>query len=152
MAEYIMDLRKIVGHRPLLQCGASILLENSAGEILLEKRTDNGAWCYPGGSVELFERTEDAARRELTEETGLTAGALELFGVFSGPEYRYTYPNGDEVSNVDVVYLCRDWTGALTPQQGEVEELRFFSVSALPENLMEPQRGPFAAYVASKAK
>lgn len=151
MTDYIKDLRKIVGHRPLLQCGASILLENDAGEVLLEKRTDNGSWCYPGGSVELNESTESAARRELTEETGLVAGELELFGVFSGPEYAYTYPNGDQVSNVDVVYLCRRWTGTLRPQPGEVEELRFFPVSSLPENLMPPQRGPFAAYAASRA-
>lgn len=152
MAEYIMDLRKIVGHRPLLQCGASVILENAAGDILLEKRADDHTWCYPGGSVELFENTEVTARRELTEETGLTAGALVLFGVFSGPEYAHTYPNGDEVSNVDVVYLCRDWTGTPSPQASEVEELRFFPVTALPQNLLPPQRGPFAAYVAHRAQ
>ena len=41
MANYIMDLRKEVGHRPLLQCAASVILMNEKQEILLGKRTDN---------------------------------------------------------------------------------------------------------------
>ena len=91
---YIMDLRKIVGHRTLLQVGASVIVEDEQGRVLLQKRTDNHCWGYPGGSTELDERVEDAAARELLEETGLTANNLELFGVFSGPELHYTYPNG----------------------------------------------------------
>ena len=86
MVEYIMDMRRLVGHIPLMLCGASVIVENERGEILLEQRADNGAWGYAGGAVELYERVEDAAARELFEETGLAADALELFGFFSGPE------------------------------------------------------------------
>ena len=67
MSDYIMDLRKIVGHRPLLQVGASIIVENERGEVLLQRRADNHMWGYAGGSVELDEVVEDAARRELFE-------------------------------------------------------------------------------------
>ena len=35
-----MDLRKIVGHRPLLQVGASIIIEDNQGRILLQLRKD----------------------------------------------------------------------------------------------------------------
>ena len=142
MADYILDLRKTVGHRPLLQVGASVILEDAEGRILLEKRTDNGLWGYPGGGTELDERVEDAAKRELLEETGLAANSMTLFGVFSGPETHYVYPNGDEVSNVDVVFLCRNWTGTIRPQEEEVSEIRFFSAADMPpvEQLSPPIR------------
>ena len=150
MSDYIMDLRKIVGHRPLLQVGASMIVENEKGEILLQKRTDNHCWGYPGGSVELDEVVEDAARRELFEETGLIAGDLMLFGVFSGPETHYIYPNGDEVSNVDIVYICRHTEGTLKCQEEEVEELRYFPADSLPENLSPPIRVPLLKWAQSK--
>ena len=134
MSNYIMDLRKTVGHRPLLQVGAGIIVENGDGHVLLQKRADNHLWGYAGGSIELDEVVEDAAVRELFEETGLRAKSLSLFGIFSGPDLHYIYPNGDEVSNIDIVFLCRDWEGTLTPQNGEVEELRFFAADALPED------------------
>ena len=142
VADYILDLRKTVGHRCLLQVGASVILEDAEGRILLERRTDNGLWGYPGGGTELDERVEDAAKRELLEETGLTANSMALFGVFSGPETHYVYPNGDEVSNVDVVFLCRNWTGTIRPQEEEVSEIRFFSAADMPpvEQLSPPIR------------
>ena len=152
MSEYILDLRKLVGHRPLLQVGASVLLENEQGHILLEKRTDNHCWGYPGGSVELDERVEDAAKRELFEETGLSAGDLQLFGVFSGEEMHYVYPNGDEVSNVDIVFLYRSFSGELKPQTSEVDQLCFFPADALPENLSPPIRKPLLQWAEGKRK
>ena len=138
MSGYIMDLRKIVGHRPLLQVGASVIVEDEQGRVLLQKRTDNHCWGYPGGSTELDERVEDAAARELFEETGLIADKLELFGVFSGKELHYIYPNGDEVSNVDIVFLCRDYSGTLRQDEEETEALRFFEAGKLPEMLSPP--------------
>ena len=140
MASYIMDLRKIVGHRALMQVGASVIVEDSKGRNLLEKRTDNHCWGYPGGSTELDEDVESAAKRELLEETGLIAESLDLFGVFSGKETHYVYPNGDEVSNVDIVYLCKRFSGELKCQEDEVEELRFFDAAHLPERISPPIR------------
>lgn len=150
MSGYIMDLRKIVGHRPLLQVGAGVIVENENGEVLLQKRADNHCWGYPGGSLELDEVVEDAARRELYEETGLIAREIELFGVFSGPDVHYIYPNGDEVSNVDIVFLCRNYDGTLRCQESEVEELRFFPADALPEDLSPPIRKPLLSWAQSK--
>lgn len=142
MSNYVMELRKAVGHRPLLQVGASVIVEDRQGRILLQRRSDNHLWGYAGGSVELDETVEDAAKRELLEETGLRANRLELFGVFSGPELHYIYPNGDEVSNIDIVYLCTDYSGTLKCQPGEVEALAFFAADCLPSDLFAPVAGP----------
>lgn len=140
MSNYIMDLRKIVGHRPLLQVAASVIVEDPQGRILLQLRSDNHCWGYAGGSVELDEVVEDAAKRELFEETGLIAESLELFGIFSGKDTHYIYPNGDEVSNVDIVYVCKKYSGTLKCQEGEVEALKFFRVDEIPENISKPIR------------
>lgn len=138
MSNYIMDLRKIVGHRTLLQVGASVIVEDSAGRILLQQRTDSGLWGYSGGSVELDEAVEDAAKRELFEETGLCAEELKLFGIFSGPQTHHIYPNGDEVSTVDIVFLCKKYTGELKCQEDESLDLRFFEPSEVPKELSPP--------------
>lgn len=152
MANYILDLRKVVGHRPLLQVGASVIVENERGEILLQRRTDNKCWGYCGGSVELDERVEDAAARELYEESGLIAESLELFGIFSGPETHYVYPNGDEVSNVDVVFICREYSGEMKAQEGEVDALSFFAYTDVPENISPPIKPAVRKWVEMKAE
>ena len=150
MSGYIMDLRKIVGHRPLLQVGASVIVEDEQGRILLQLRRDNHCWGYAGGSVELDEVVEDAAKRELYEETGLVANSLELFGIFSGKDTHYIYPNGDEVSNVEIVYLCRDFSGTLKCQESEVEELKWFTVDEVPENISAPIRRGVEKWIEGK--
>ena len=142
MSEYIMDLRKIVGHRTIIQCAASIICINERGQLLLGKRTDNHLWGYSGGSVEIDEKVEDTARRELFEEMGLTAEQMELFYINSGPETHYIYPNGDEVSNVEIVFTCRKYHGTLKPQPEEIEELRFFAPSEIDIDMISPPIRP----------
>lgn len=145
-----MELRKAVGRRPLIQTGAGVLVVDAAGRVLLQRRSDNGCWDYAGGSMELGEEIEETARRELLEETGLTARRLELLGVFSGEDLHYIYPNGDEAYNVDVVYICRDYAGELTPQAGEVDELRFFDADDLPDNISPPSRKALERWLAER--
>ena len=152
MSDYIMSLRKLVGHTPLLQCGASVIVENHKGEILLQQRADNHCWSYSGGSVELDENVEETARRELFEETGLTAHSLELFGIFSGKELHYVYPNGDEVSCIDIVYICRDYHGQLKADPGEVMDLAFFRIDSLPAEISPPNKCVFRKYLEARSQ
>lgn len=152
MSDYIMDMRKLVGHRTIMQIGASVIVEDKLGRILLQLRADNHCWGYAGGSVEIDEDTAEAAKRELFEETGLTAHSLELFGVFSGKELHYVYPNGDEVSNVDIVYICRDYSGEMKMQESEVEDLRFFTADEIPEDLMPPNIPALKKWAAEKTQ
>jgi len=150
MGEYIMDMRRLVGKIPIMQCGASVIVENEDGAILLELRADTKDWAYIGGAVELYERVEDAAARELREESGLIADELTLLGVFSGEELRLTYPNGDQVSNVDVVFVCRKYHGELKPEETEVDCLRFFPIDALLEPIFPVIRPGLEAYLAQR--
>ncbi len=148
MSDYILDLRRLVGKRPLLQVGGSLICVSAKGEILLQRRRDNHAWCYPGGSVELDEPVEEAASRELYEEMGIRAGTMSLWGVFSGPDTHYVYPNGDEVSCVDIVYECREWTGEMHPDPAEVEDWGWFAADRLPEPLSPPTEKILLRYAA----
>lgn len=133
MSNYVMDIRKRIGHDPLMICGASTIVLNEKNEVLMQQRTDDGHWGYPGGSVELYEPVEEAAKRELFEEVGVIADELELLGVFSGERLRHVYPNGDQASIVDIVFVCRQYHGDLTCQEGEVEQIGFFPLHQLPQ-------------------
>ena len=148
MTGYIAEMRKIVGHRTLIQCAASIICVDDQGRILLGKRSDNKMWGYSGGAVEIVERVEDCAKRELYEEMGLIAEELEFFYVNSGPEAHYVYPNGDEVSNFEIIYICRKWHGEPKSQDGEMEELRFFSCEEIDlSEISPPIRQVVSAYI-----
>ena len=138
MTGYIADMRKIVGHKTIIQCAASIICVDKDGRILLGKRSDNKKWGYSGGAVEIDEYVEDCARRELLEEMGLVAEELVFFFVNSGPEAHYIYPNGDEVSNFEVIYLCRKWHGEPKSQDGEMQDLRFFSCDEIDLSEISP--------------
>ena len=135
--DYIEQLRQQIGHAPILMVGAVLLIVDEQDRLLLMKRSDSGCWGLPGGAIEPGEVVEDAARREAFEETSLQVGDLALFGVFSGPELYYKYPNGDEVYNVTIVYLSRDVSGDVYIN-GEHTEWRWFGAAEIPNNLSPP--------------
>ena len=132
---YIMDLRKLVGSRTIIMASASVLILNKEGQLLLQKRKDNGYWGYPGGSMELGESFEETARREALEETGLKIKSLQLFDIISGKKSHYKYPNGDEIYDAAVIFISDDWEGELKVQESEVVEQRFFDLTQLPEGI-----------------
>ncbi|MEU7573351.1 NUDIX domain-containing protein [Micromonospora sp. NPDC049240] len=89
---------------------ALVLLVDPAGAILMQHRDGNAPvspyrWSLPGGSIEPGETPEQAARRELREETGLTAGDLRL--LWSGPR-----PYEEGFPHTVTVYVFRGTTDA----------------------------------------
>jgi len=137
MADYIKEMREIIGHRPMLLCGAGVIIFDTLGRVLMLHRSDNDCWCFPGGAVELGEELEEAAKREVYEETGLKVENLELFGVFSGEDLHYVYPNGDEVYIIDVVYKTDEYYGDMKINE-ESKDRSFFNISELPKNISPP--------------
>ena len=65
--DYILQLRQLIGTRPILMVGAAILVVDRQQRLLLMKRSDSGCWGQPGGATESGERVEQAAKRELDD-------------------------------------------------------------------------------------
>lgn len=136
--DYIQTLRQHIGHAPILLVGAAVFVLDDQDRLLMLMRTDNEMWGIPGGALELGEKVEDVARRETREEAGIEIGEMALFGVFSGEELYYKYPNGDEVHNVTILYLTRDVLGEIKIDLEEHSEHQYFPLDALPENISPP--------------
>lgn len=128
---YIKDIRKFIGHAPMLSAGATVVVLKD-NKILLNLRSDTNTWGIPGGAIELGETLEETASRELKEETNLEAESFTLLNVFSGKEFYFKYPNDDELYSVVALYLANDTTGELKITDGESFELKYFGKNELP--------------------
>ena len=102
-----------MNHSPSMLVGAGVLIHRR-GKLLLVKRSqppDAGSWSFPGGAVELGETTEEAALREVKEETGLD---IELEGLFDVKTYLPRRSGGGHRHQIVVV----DYIGK--PRRGRV--------------------------------
>jgi 8-oxo-dGTP pyrophosphatase MutT (NUDIX family) len=133
--DYIQTLRQHLGHAPILMVGAMVLVLDDQDRLLMLMRTDTHTWGLPGGALELGENLEEAARRETREEIGMEIGKISLYGVFSGEELYFKYPNGDEVYNVSIVYITRELHGEMKINPQEHSNYQYFPLDALPENI-----------------
>jgi 8-oxo-dGTP diphosphatase len=103
----------------------SVLLRGT--EVLLVRRSIEphfGEWCLPGGFVEWGESPEDAARRELLEETGVRAGALSLLGV-------YDSITGLRRHVILLGFRVFDWEGE-TVAGDDASEVGWYALDTLP--------------------
>jgi ADP-ribose pyrophosphatase YjhB (NUDIX family) len=126
---YFMTLRAAMGPQAV---GADVIVLDPQRRILLQKRSDDGTWCPPGGSMEPGESFEQTAARELFEETGLRAGRLNFVTVYSGREFHHVYPNGDHIYVASAVFLAQKTSGELRYDADETLAIDYFSLDALP--------------------
>jgi ADP-ribose pyrophosphatase YjhB (NUDIX family) len=130
------DLSKATQLRPAV----AAIIPDAEGKILLQRRSDNGLWGLPGGSVEIGESVCRAILREVREETGLTVEVLRLIGVYSDPRFQVVrYPDDNVVHYISLLFGCRTLSGTLELCD-ETLDLRYFAATALPTDLVPMHR------------
>ena len=105
--DYIPYMRKMIGHKRMLTVGLCCLILNEKNQLLLEKRTDNGLYCIPGGSLDFDETVIEGVKREVKEETGILLKEVSLFMIQSGNKMQLSYPNGDVTDYMDLCFIAR---------------------------------------------
>lgn len=106
-----------------------IILEK--GKVLMVKRIIKpfrGYWELIGGHVEYRERVEEAIKREIKEELGISVKIKKLIGVYSNPKRDPRY------HTVSVVYLLKKTKGKIR-LSFEASEFKYFSLENLPKKI-----------------
>ncbi len=124
-----------------VQPGASAFVLNDKGELLLQKREDNGFWGMPGGRADPGESIATTCAREVWEETGFEVRVDRLIGVYSDPTQFNIgrYRDGAVNQFVNLCFACTITGGAICTSD-ESTDIGFFSLDALPEPLLESHR------------
>ena len=117
--EFIVELRRRVGHAPLWLLGITAVVIRD-GQVLLVQRSDNHAWTPVTGIVE----------REVLEEAGVHVTARRLAWVHVTRPV--VHANGDQAQYLDHVFRM-EWTGG-EPLAADDESLqaRWFDPSEMP--------------------
>jgi len=124
--------------------GVGVLVVDEADRVLLAQRLrppEAGTWSILGGKLELFERVEDCAVREVREEAGVDVHIERLLCVTN-----HIVDGGEHW--VAPAYLARIVDGVprnVEPQSAN--EVRWFGLAELPEPLAVPARAAIDAYL-----
>ncbi len=121
---------------PRVGCGAAIVRD---GRLLLVKRVkppEAGAWSLPGGKVDFMERVEDAIRREIFEETGLSVRLVRPL--------RLVEMMGEGQHWVSPVWLAEAEGEAENREPEKAEALGWFSLDAPPAPISQAAREAIA--------
>ena len=118
-----------------IHLAASGIVVNEKGEILLQKRADNGQWGLPSGYVDIGESVEHGAIREIWEETGIHTQVKRLVGIHSDPQHNViaAYPDGSLIQFAIVVFEWEYLSGQLRIS-GESTDIGYFPPDNLPDD------------------
>ncbi|HDS07754.1 MAG TPA: NUDIX hydrolase [Bacteroides sp.] len=117
--------------RPMVTVDVAALRLNGLPEILLVQRKDppyKDMWALPGGFMEMEETLEEAARRELKEETGIDAGELIRFDTYDEPGRD---PRGRTITQVFIM-VWKEEMGA-PAAASDAKAIDWFDFTSLPE-------------------
>jgi 8-oxo-dGTP pyrophosphatase MutT (NUDIX family) len=136
MSPFIRRLRDLIGNELLVLPSAAVLPRDDRGRVLLVRLIDSGLWATIGGAIEPDESPHDAALREAEEEAGVTLRLGPILAVLGGPEYRMTYPNGDQTSYVVTVFDATIVGGTPTADGDETWAVEWWDPKDLPHDQM----------------
>ncbi len=132
MSAYVQWLRAQVGAQKIFVACAEAIITDERDRVLLQLRGDFGTWGLPGGGMELGERVDQTAVREVREETGLEVEPTRLIGLYTSPEFDWTYPNGNQAQFVSALFACRAVGGEPRADGEETLDLAYFALDDLP--------------------
>lgn len=132
---YLGQLRKMIGKTKVFVITARAIVQNPEGQILFVKRSDNGKWVMPAGSMELEESILDTCKREVFEESGLIVESATLISVYTDPRYSFVTAYDDPYQPISFVFRIDSWSGEILKQTDETVDAQFFSLSDLPPGL-----------------
>ncbi len=132
LRSYFGIIKEVARHllrRPVV--GVAAAATTPDGRWLLIRRGDTGQWALPGGTLEWGETLQQAAVRELEEETGVRRAKLgDVLGVYSAP-------HRDERFHAVTVVVRAEVEAPVRPPMNPVEitEVGLFAEAELPTTL-----------------
>lgn len=107
------------------------LIQNNEGKVLLVHNTDGGGWSLPGGKVEQGETLIEAVKREIMEETGLTATIGDIISINEGKSHQM----GVHTLFIMFKATVEDYITEIQ-MKDEISELRWLTVEEADEKLI----------------
>lgn len=140
-------------NKPKPAVGVGIMILENDKVLLGQRHVDpekadselhgEGTWTMPGGKLHFQEGLEEAAKREVLEETGIKAKKLELFSV-----------SNDTVSDghfVTIGFLCTDFEGEpKIMEPDEITKWDWFDLNSLPAPIFFPSAKMIRNYLSKK--
>lgn len=119
----------------IVQAVAGVLVDQD-GRVLIDKRRKDQIyadyWEFPGGKIEQGESPEEAIKREVKEETGVSMGCMAPLSFIS--------EDRDEYHVIVLIYICREWEGI--PQGLEGQETKWVRPEQLKDYELLPANVP----------
>jgi len=120
-----------------LVVGGSAIVSDSAGRVLLQRRSDSGNWALPGGTMDIGETFAQCVIRETREETGLDVALDRIVGIYSDPAHVFAYDNGEVRQQFNICCACTIVGGSIAVSN-ESTAVQFFPVDELEHIQMHP--------------